>query len=99
METPPTYTATAGGEKTCVNCRWWQMTAKVQAKPQDKPFLVGDCHRHPPPVLLVPMAGPVVGLDGRRAGGLVPHSVWPPVRDTHWCGDFEPRPEAVEHGT
>lgn len=65
---------------TCGRCKFW-------ADRSDLSPGIGECHRQPPAVLLVPTVNPL----NPREAGMQFQSVFPPTTGNQaWCGAFEP---------
>lgn len=59
----------------CSACKYWNKTHGD----------VGDCRKNAPHVIAVPTQNPLT-----REQGLQALSLFPPMKLSEWCGEFEP---------
>jgi hypothetical protein len=75
--------------ESCGACRWRNKPASGN----------GDieCRAHPPTASLnlMPVQGPLA-RPGQQAAALQAFSVFPLVKDDMWCGEWAPKPSAVQ---
>lgn len=63
------------GELKCVDCRWW-----VKAEEKSLGAIVGECHRHPPAVLLA---------ESKLGGPPQKICCLPVTTKDNWCSELD----------